>query len=229
MNVAIMQPYLFPYIGYFQLIRAADVFVCYDDVAYIKGGWVNRNFVLGHGEKQRITLALRGASPNRMIDEISIGANQRKLLESIRQNYARAPHFAAAYAVVEAVLMQSETNLANFLDQGLRTVCQYLGLAPQWRRGSSFANTRALRGVDRVLAICQDLGATRYVNSPGGKALYDKATFAARGIELAFIEAQPIVYRQRGDDFVPNLSIIDVMMFNDRKRCAELVEGYALA
>ncbi|MDR6194877.1 WbqC family protein [Siphonobacter sp. SORGH_AS_0500] len=100
MTLAIMQPYLFPYIGYFQLLNAVDKFVIYDDVAFINRGWINRNSILNNGKAQLFTVPLKEASQNKLIHEISIDTDQKwrdKLLKTIQQNYKKAPHFAAVF------------------------------------------------------------------------------------------------------------------------------------
>lgn len=223
-----MQPYLFPYLGYFQLIRAVDAFVVYDDVNYIKGGWINRNFMLSQGNKQLITLPLQGASPNKLINQVTVGGRQNKLVETIRHNYSRAPHFAAVFPLIEDILMQQEKNLAHFLDYGLRQICAYLGLRLTWHISSELKKDNGLRGQEKVLAICEELDATHYINVPGGKELYDRRAFEERGIRLSFIQPKTVSYRQFGNEFVPNLSIIDVMMFNSQEQCARLLEEYEL-
>lgn len=228
MKLALMQPYLFPYLGYFQLIRSVDAFVLYDDVNYIKGGWINRNYILSQGDKQLITLPLQGASPNKLINQIEIGNQHSKLLQSIRHSYGKAPYFSDVFPLLEDILMQQEKNLARFLDYELRQLCNYLGLNSQWHISSELQKDNVLRGQDKVLAICEELGATHYINVPGGKALYDQASFASRGMQLSFIQMKEVSYRQFGKDYVPRLSIIDVMMFNDSEQCARLLEAYEL-
>lgn len=227
MKLAIMQPYLFPYLGYFQLIRAVDAFVVYDDVNYINGGWINRNYVLANGNRQLITLPLQGASQNKLINQIEVGG-QHKILQSLRHSYGKAPHFDAVYPVIEDILTQTEKNLARFLDYQLRRICDYLGLDPQWHISSALEKDNGLRGQDKILSICKELGSTHYINVPGGKTLYDQESFAARGLKLSFIQPKAVSYRQFGKEFVPHLSIIDVMMFNDREQCARLLEEYDL-
>ena len=228
MKLAIMQPYLFPYLGYFQLIRAADSFVVYDDVNYIKGGWINRNFILAQGHKQLITLPLQGASPNLLINEVMVGNRRDKLIETIRHSYGRAPQFAAVFPLVEDILKQQERNLARFLDYQLRQLCGYLDVHPKWHISSALKKNNELRGQEKVLAICEELGATHYINVPGGKSLYDREAFASRGMQLSFIQPKVASYRQFGNEFVPNLSIIDVMMFNEKEQCAKLLQEYEI-
>jgi len=229
MKLAIMQPYLLPYLGYFQLIRAVDAFVVYDDVNYIKGGWINRNCILAQGSKELITLQLRGASQNLLINQIEIAGNSEKLLKPIRQRYSKAPQFGTVFPLLENIFLQQEKNLARFLGHGLRRVCDYLGLRPEWHISSALKKDNELRGQNKILAICEELGATHYINMPGGKALYGHENFAHKGLQLSFIQPRPVEYRQFGKSFVPNLSIIDVMMFNDQSQCARLLEGYDLA
>lgn len=227
MKLAIMQPYLFPYLGYFQLMRAVDTFVVYDDVNYIKGGWINRNYILGNDGKQLITLPIKGASQNMLINQIEI-IEQHKILKSIRHNYSKAPYFEVVYPMLKDVFEQPVSTLSTFLYEQLRSISAYLGLSPQWHVSSSLKKDTGLRGQDKILAICEELVTTQYINMPGGKALYDTEAFAARGIQLSYIQPKAVSYRQFGKAFVSSLSIIDVMMFNDREQCAKLLEKYDL-
>lgn len=227
MKLAIMQPYLFPYLGYFQLIRAVDAFVVYDDVNYINRGWINRNHILANGDRQLITLPLQGASQNKLINQIEVGG-PHKMLKNLCQNYGKAPYFDTVYPMLEDILTQTEKNLACFLDYQLHSICDYLGINPQWHISSLLEKDNELRGQDKILAICEALGATHYINVPGGRALYDQPSFAARGLLLSFIQPRTIEYRQFNKPFVPNLSIIDVMMFNNREKCASLLKEFDL-
>jgi len=228
MRLAIMQPYLFPYIGYFRLIHSADTFVVYDDVNFIKGGWINRNFILSQGQASRMTLQMQGASPNLLINEIKVGNNQKKLLKSIQQSYSKAPFFADIFPMLENIIMQQERNLALYLNDGLKSVCDYLDLRPNWLLSSSLNKDNTLRGQEKVLSICKELSASHYINVPGGRELYDHDSFEAQGIKLSFIQPNPSEYYQSGKDFVPNLSIIDVMMFNSKEQCQQLLQEYSL-
>lgn len=228
MKLAIMQPYLFPYLGYFQLIGAVNSFVVYDDVNYIKGGWINRNYILAQGDKLLVTLPLQDASSNMLINQIAVGGRREKFLKSIRQCYSKAPQFSAVFPLVEGILTQQETRLSRFIDFGLRQICDYLGLHPQWHISSTLNKDNDLRGQEKVLAVCKELGATHFINVPGGKELYARQAFADRGLQLSFIQPRPVVYGQFGNQFVPNLSIIDVLMFNDREQCRRLLEEYEL-
>lgn len=228
MKLAAMQPYLFPYLGYFQLIHAVDAFVIYDDINYIVRGWINRNRILVDGKAGRITLETRGASPNKPINEVGVGGNAQKLLKTIRQSYARAPQFPTVFPLVEAILMNEERNLARFITNGIEVLCAYLGLAPKLYLSSALDKSQVTGGQARVLELCRVLGASHYINPPGGRHLYDHEDFTAQGVELSFIEPGLRPYRQFGGEFVPRLSIIDVMMLNDRERCGEMLRDYDL-
>lgn len=228
MKLAVMQPYLFPYLGYFQLIHAVDTFVVYDDVNYIKGGWINRNNILNQGRSQRVTLAVSGASPNKHINQVGVGGNGESMLKSIYHAYTKAPQFKAVYHLLESVLLQEETNLAVYLEKGLRLICDYLDLHPEWHVSSGIAKNEALRGQDKILDICAVLEATHYINLSGGRGLYDRETFKERGVRLSFIESRPVSYPQFRGEYVPNLSIIDMMMFNSKEQCKLLLGEYRL-
>ena len=214
MKLAIMQPYLFPYLGYFQLIHAVDVFVVFDDVNYINRGWINRNNILAKGEAQLFTMELKQASQNKLINEIGVGGGNEKLIRTIQLSYSKAPYFQQAFSIIEDILNQKEMNLAQFLDYQLRAICAYFGLSPLWKTSSQLRKDKDLREQEKILAICEELEAKHYINLPGGKDLYDQKTFEARGIELSFIQSKPITYLQFNSEFIPQLSIIDVMMFN---------------
>ena len=228
MKLAIMQPYLFPYIGYFQLIHAVDTFVVYDDVNFIKGGWINRNFILSQGKKSRFTLQLLGASPNLLINQVLVGSNKVKLLKSFQQSYSKAPQFSSVYPLIEEILIYEEENLAKFIDYGLRRICSYLNISAKWYLSSDLEKDIILCGQDKVISICAELGVNQYVNAPGGRNLYEREAFSNQGVKLVFIEPKKIEYSQFGGVFQPSLSIIDVMMFNDVEQCSLMLQEYSL-
>lgn len=228
MKLAVMQPYLLPYPGYFQLIHAVDGFVIFDDVNYIPRGWVNRNRLLNNGEAQRFTLEVAGGSQNALINQVRVGSNRARLLKTVYHAYSKAPLFEQVYPLVENIFNQTETNLARFLAHGLRVVCDYLGLLPAWYLSSELAAETGLNGEDRILSICKQFGATHYVNLPGGRELYSTETFQDHGIKLGFIVSEHFTYRQFDKNFVDGLSIIDMLMFNDREQCRQLLARYRI-
>ena len=228
MKLAIMQPYLFPYIGYFQLINAVDNFVVYDDVNYIKQGWINRNRILLNGQPHYITINLNGASSFKKINEIEINFKPLKLLKTLQQYYKKAPYFNEIYALTEKVLFFEEKNLAKFTTNSLRVVCEYLNINTKFEISSQHNIDRELRGEDRVIEICKYFGAEEYINAIGGKNLYSHKRFAENNIKLYFLKTSEIVYEQFKNEFVPNLSIIDVMMFNSKEVINKMLDNYEL-
>lgn len=228
MKCAIMQPYFAPYIGYFQLISAVDCFVLYDDVNFIKGGWINRNFILGKNEPQRITLQLSGASPNKLINKVKLGNNRIKLLKTIEQTYSKAPYFNSVIPIIEKSLCSEDIDLSRFIYNFLSDICQYIGISTEIRLSSKIDKNLSLKGSDKVIEICKYLQANTYINAIGGKDLYDKRIFKDMGIELYFLDTEYIEYKQFSDEFLPNLSIIDIMMFNNTNSIEKMLRDYKL-
>lgn len=223
-KLAIMQPYFLPYIGYFQLMAAVDVFVIYDRIKYTKKGWINRNRMLRNGRDELFTLPLSKASDSCDIIERDLAQDfdANMLLKQWRGAYAKAPYFAEVYPLLERIMQQQNPNLFHFIHASLVEVAHYLGITTEIRIASEVAIDHTLRGEEKVIALCEALKAETYINAIGGTELYDREHFAARGITLNFIRAKPITYTQFGNEFVPWLSILDVLMFNPR----EVVQGW---
>ena len=118
-----MQPYFFPYIGYWQLIHAVDCFVIYDDVNFIKGGWINRNCILENGKRVFFTLETQGASSNKLINQVLVGENSNILIKTLNQNYQKAPYFQEVNPFLTDILQNSEKNLAKFLSASITILC----------------------------------------------------------------------------------------------------------
>jgi hypothetical protein len=229
MTLAVMQPYLFPYLGYFQLVHAADTFVFYDDVNFIKNGWVNRNRILMNGAASYLTVQLRDASPFKKINEIRFTDNRPKLLKTIDQAYRKAPCFDAVRPVVEATLTMDTDRLSELAAASVMNISAYLGLDTSFQVSSiAYGSTVGMDRTARILALCRSNGATRYVNAPGGRDLYEKQVFRESGVELSFLKTRATSYVQYANTFVPGLSIIDVLMFNDRVAVRHMLDQYDL-
>lgn len=231
MRLAVMQPYFLPYIGYFQLMAAVDKFVVFDDVNFINRGWINRNRILVGGKEAMVTVPLAKASQNQKINEIDVVRDypwQGKLLRTIEQSYKRAPHFEEVFPLMRTVIEAPATNLASFVTQSLVSVTDWLGIRCELLPTSSvYANTQ-LKGQARILDICRQERATHYFNLPSGKDLYDKVAFAAQGVALQFIQPLPVAYAQKTPEFVPWLSILDVLMFNGRQATSDMLKSVDL-
>lgn len=216
MRLAIMQPYFFPYIGYFHLIAAVDVFIVYDNIKYTKKGWINRNRMLQNGKDVMFSLPLKSDSDFLDVCERELAAdfNREKLLNQFKGTYRRAPYFAQTFPLVEQIVLHEDANLFRFLHHSIVRTCGHLGITTEIKISSENAIDHGLKNQDKVLALCEAVGANTYVNAIGGMELYSKDTFLEKGIDLKFIQSKPFEYAQFGDAFVPWLSIIDVMMFN---------------
>jgi hypothetical protein len=230
-RLAIMQPYFFPYIGYFQLIQAVDQFIVYDNIQYAKKGWITRNRYLEQGKDRLFSLPLGKASDFLDVKDRVIAADFRKdkFLNRLREAYRHAPSFAQVFPLVENVVLQNESNLFSYIYRSIRDTCDYLAIDTEIIVSSSLPIDHFLRGKDKVLALCRYLAADVYVNSIGGRELYAAEDFSADGIELRFLRTKPFEYRQFDNEFVPSLSIIDVMMFNTAAEVRrQVVSGYEL-
>lgn len=216
MKLAIMQPYWFPYLGYFQLIGCTDVFVIYDNIKYTKRGWINRNRILENDAAGLISLPLKKAPDSADIRDRRIAGqfDRRHLMRRLTNAYRRAPQFPAVMELLEPLLLYPDDNLFAFLRNSIVGICDYLGFETKIVTSSSVAADHDLSSQDRVLDLCRALGATTYINPVGGVDLYDAETFSARGVDLRFLRSPAISYPQFAAPFVPMLSIIDVMMFN---------------
>lgn len=228
MTLAIMQPYLFPYIGYWQLVNAVDVFVIYDDVNFMKQSYINRNSILSHNQSQTFTLELLKASPNKLINEIEMGTNKVKLLKTIKQNYIKAPYFDTVFSMIEEILNNEETNLVKFIGYSIKKISHYLDIDTKCIYSSDMDKNNNLKAQEKVLDICKRLEAKNYVNAIGGQELYDKEKFQEKDIKLSFLETELVEYKQFKKEFIPYLSIIDIMMFNSKDEIKIMLTRYKL-
>ncbi|OQB29265.1 MAG: WbqC-like protein family protein [Bacteroidetes bacterium ADurb.Bin174] len=232
MKLAIMQPYIFPYIGYFQMVNAVDKFVFYDDVNYINRGWINRNRILIQGVAKYLTIPLIKASQNKLINEIEIDIQSRdfnKIIKTIEMAYKRAPYFTEVFEIVHEVLEKEYGTIADMAMESVKQCAGYLGLKTKFCKSSEhFSDTKGLEKAERLQAICKRLDADVYINAIGGQELYSKEDFAKQAIDLYFIKSLPMEYKQFKNKFVPWLSIIDVMMFNSKEEINEMLNKYEL-
>ena len=231
MKLGIMQPYAFAYLGYFQLINAADLFVLYDDVAFEKQGWVNRNVLGARHGPQRFTLPVCKPRLGQTIIDMRLHeakSHQRRLLKTVETLYRRAPYYEHARPVLERAIKNDNDNLASYVCHSLEVLNEYLGLATPLLRSSEISHDRTLTGQQRVIEICRAQGAATYLNAEGGMQLYEEAVFKRQGVDLLFLVHETRPYRQNSSEFLPRLSIIDVMMFNSRQEIARLLGDYRL-
>tara|TARA_B110000091_G_scaffold92636_1_gene101088 strand:- start:703 stop:1392 length:690 start_codon:yes stop_codon:yes gene_type:complete len=228
MQLAIMQPYFFPYIGYWQLISVADTFVIYDDVNFIKQGYVNRNNMLQNQKAHLFTLELIGASSNKKINEIKIGGNSNKLLKTIKQNYSKASFYKDVFPVLDEILNNEEKELSKFLGFSLERIAGYLDIDTKFLYSSDIKNDKTFKAQDRLIDMSKILNATGYINAIGGVELYGKEVFSQNDINLSFLKTHEISYKQFNNAFVSDLSIIDIMMFNSKGNIENMLTQFEL-
>ncbi|MEO8769677.1 MAG: WbqC family protein [Ferruginibacter sp.] len=231
MTIAVMQPYFFPYIGYFQMINAVDRFVIFDDVNYINKGWINRNNILVNGKPNKITVPLKEASQNKLIRDIFLSDDQKgidKIGKTIEMSYKKAPFFGNVFSFIHDCISAKTGSISEYNTKILRATCSYLDIRTAFVSTSSVYNNTSLQAQERILDICAKENADEYINAIGGMELYSKELFRERNVRLKFIKAKPVVYKQSGNEFVPWLSMIDILMFNSPEQINEMLNQYEL-
>jgi len=230
-TVAVMQPYFLPYIGYWQLLAAADIFVILDDVNFITRGYINRNSILLNGAPHLFTLPLKKASQNNLINETKMdfsSAAREKLLKTIKSAYLKAPFFQNVWPMLEDIINLKTDDLVEYISHSFSSIGKYVGQNFNLTLSSQMPKDSTLKGAERILDICRALKAVTYINAPGGRKLYGRNEFSAKGFNLKFLKPGEIKYRQFSDDFTANLSIIDILMFNEPARINAFLEDYTL-
>lgn len=231
MKLAIMQPYIFPYIGYFQLLQEVDKFVIYDDVNFINRGWINRNNVLVNSQAALFTIPLHKASQNKLIHEVGLGQDpkwRKKMLKMFTLAYKKAPHFQEVFPILETVIEGEYPNIAVLASASIKAVANYLEINTTIENSSTIYQNNELKGQYRILDICLKEGAQTYINPIGGMELYDNNYFEEHTIDLRFIQTQSYTYKQLNKAFVPHLSMIDVLMFNTKEEISALLNQFEL-
>lgn len=232
MKLAIMQPYFLPYIGYFQLINAVDIFVIYDNIEFTKKGWMNRNRILVNEKDEYITVPLKKDSDFLKVYQRELAVtyikDRVKIIAKIAEVYKKAPHYNAVMPMIEDIFMFNSHNLFDFILNSLKKFCDYLEVTTDIVVSSSLQIDHSLKSQSKVIAICNELKATTYVNAIGGLELYNDEEFINNDIQLNFIKTLSITYNQFGENFIPWLSIIDVVMFNSREESQLFLSKYTL-
>ena len=229
MIVAIMQPYFFPYVGYFQLMQAADIFVFHDDVQYIKGGWINRNRILKNNRVEWLTMPVKSASNYLPINQRYF-ANESATVDRMKRRlaaaYSKSPAFESVASTIFDSLDFPDANIANFNCTSLVALAKRLHITCKFVRSSEIDEPGLLRGQAKVLALCQRFGANTYINPIGGVELYDAHDFAAAGITLSFLRTTaPPTLTESGPE---HLSVIDGLMQRDFHGYGSLLSEYSL-
>lgn len=233
MKIAIMQPYFFPYLGYFQLINAVDKFVVYDNIQFTKKGWFNRNRLLFNGKVDYFSINIAKGSDyldvcERKISNFFFQKESSKILRKIEQNYKKAPQFDLVFSLISMIFKYNDDNLFNFLYNSLIKTLSFLEIEINLITSSTLLTNQELKNQERVMDICKYLKAKTYINPIGGIELYDKDVFKKNEINLHFLKSELPNYPQLHKGFIPGLSIIDVMMFNSVEEIKEMLKKYKL-
>lgn len=236
MRLGMMQPYFFPYLGYFGLVHATDHWIVFDTPQYIRRGWVNRNRVLSSGREpwKYVRIPIRKCAPTTSIRDVAIDDRQnwRQQILNDLDAYARpqAPRFAAVRDFLSEVLSIRTESLCELLVHGLAACCDYISLPFRFRLYSDcgLQPPAPAKPGDWALHTAVDLQAEAYVNPPGGRDLFDATAFRQHGIRLQFLEPRLPPYPQGDRGFQPGLSIIDALMWNDPAAVLQMVGDYQL-
>jgi len=230
MKLGIMQPYFLPYIGYFQLINAVDAFIIYDNIKYTKKGWINRNRFMQHGKDTLFSIPLKKDSDflNIKNRHLADNFNKQKFLEQLRSAYSKSDEFINAMPVIEMCVLYDNNNLFDYIFNSVKIICEYLSIKTTLHVSSQVDINHELKGQEKVIELCKKMKADTYVNSIGGLELYSKEIFKNNGIELGFIKSKEIMYRQFEHQFIPWLSIVDVMMFNSKEIISDFLNQYEI-
>ncbi len=232
-KIAIMQPYVFPYLGYFQLINAVDTFVFLNDVNFIKKGFINRNNILINGNKNRFTIPCKSISQNKLINKTILDFDaeaKSKFLKTLTFAYSKAPFFNDVFPLISYFITETASqSISEFAIESVKLVSNYLGLEKKWVLSSnSHSDSIEMSKEKRIINIAQKEKASVYINPIGGIELYSKIDFNNQNIQLNFLKSKEIHYKQFNNDFVPWLSIIDVLMFNKKDELAKLLSKFNL-
>lgn len=226
-KLAIMQPYIFPYVGYFSLINSSDKILFYDDVNFIKRGWIHRQRILINGKDHLFTIPLNKPSQNKKINQIEISKNEgrEKIIKSIETAYKKAPYFKEVFPIIKKVILGNYTHIDEMAISSLVAVCEYLNIEINYDRTSKAdPNSQGQEKCERLASITKALGFSNYINVIND--MYDKETFKSKGVNLFFNDHKIKSYNQFGKPFVSHLSIIDVLMFNSIIDTKKLILSY---
>lgn len=228
-----MQPYLFPYIGYWQLINAVDKFVILDDVNYIVRGFINRNRILLNGQPYMFSIPIKKASQNKLIMDTELNfteEDKRKFLMTIKNAYRKAPYFHEVMPMIEKIIDNPETDLTSYIKNSILRINQYLDIDTEILISSQMEKDNTLKAQDRIIEICKKLNADIYINPCGGRGLYRHCDFEEEGLKLFFLTTigENIHYQQFKKEFVENLSIVDLLMNNGQNQIRNFLHQYIL-
>lgn len=232
MKLGIMQPYFLPYIGYWQLLNAVDKYIIYDNIEFTKSSWIRRNRILLNGKDKMFSIPIKKDSDFLNIDKRELTEDsikeRVKILNQIKVAYKKAPEFEKVFPLLQKIFLCEEKNLFKFIFNSVKIIKNYLDIKTEIIISSKVNIDHSLKNKDKVIAFCKELEATEYYNAIGGQELYSFKEFKDNGIELKFLKTEEILYEQFNNEFIPNLSILDVMMFNSKEKIKVFLNNYSL-
>ena len=234
MRLGLNQPYFFPYIGHYALIKQVDLYIIDDIVQFTDKSWMTRNRILKpQGGWQYIIMPVKKHSSKSAILEITVDDEKKWKQKILKQldYYRRAPFFSQTYELVEKLLNTQSNRLSEINENITRGVCAYLGIDTPIEVLSrmKISYDPPQEADEWGLNLCRAVpGVTEYWNAPGGASFYDRKKYRDAGIEIKFQKMIFEEYPQKGDPFEPGLSILDVMMFNDTARIRQMMDHYEL-
>ena len=205
-------------------------FVICDNIQFTKRGWFHRNNILINNKKTLFSLALKKDSDGLdVVDRVISDASPKqinKILGQIQSSYNKAPYFKDVFPFIKNIFTNDEKNLFKYLYKSIVEVCTYLNIDTQIIISSTLCIDHNLKSQDKVIAINKAMWANIYINPIGGIELYDNKSFQDESIQLRFLESEVPEYKQFNDEFIPYLSIIDILMFNSKEEIKEMLEKY---
>jgi hypothetical protein len=230
MKLAIMQPYFLPYIGYWQLINAVDTFVIYDNIQFSRKGWFHRNNILLNRKKTLFSIPLKKDSDSLDVVERYISDSSEKeinkIIRQIENAYKKAPYFNDVFPMIREIFLNQEKNLFEYIYNSVKDICKYLDIETKIVVSSTIDIDHNLKAQDKVISLNKKLNASKYINPIGGVELYNFEEFKKEDIELYFLESEIPEYKQFKNDFIPYLSIVDIMMFNSKNNIVDMLNDY---
>ena len=226
MKLVVLQPSYLPWLGYFDQMHQADTFVFYDDVQYDRDGWRNRNRIRTHDGWQWLTVPvqLKGKFGAR-IGEVEIDPRRpwsKKHIASLSQSYARAPYVKAHLPALQAILSEPWSKIADLSIRLAEHICRELGIETETLRSSELAVTGSRN--ERLVTMCQRLGATHYLSGSAARSYLDVAMFEQAGVQVEFHDYEHPTYPQVHGEFIPFLSVVD-LMFNCGPDSLKILSG----
>ena len=217
-----MQPYFFPYLGYFQLINAVDSFIIYDNIKYVKGSWINRNRLMNNGNISYFTVPIKKASDSLNISqrEVAYGREYDRFRNNFQsrlyEGYKNTNNYGDVFSIIEECLNYKSQNLFDFIYFSLKQVLKILNIKTNIIISSKLDINQDLKSHHKIIAICNYFKCSEYYNVIAGSHLYDKNIFKSNSINLNFVKMDNVHYNRGNEPFVEDLSIIDFLMHNNQ-------------